>query len=61
MGEVSEIGYLGDHSIYKIRLDGGFVMKVAVANRTRLVERPVNVGDRVWLTWAANSSVVLTR
>ena len=60
-GEVWEIGYLGDLSIYKVRVGGGLVMKVAAANMTRLVERPVGVGDRVWLSWAADAGVVLTR
>jgi putrescine transport system ATP-binding protein len=61
LGEVREIGYRGDHSIYKVRLNDGFVMKVAAANMTRLIERPVNAGDRVWLSWATDAGVVLTR
>jgi hypothetical protein len=28
---------------------------------TRLTERPINWGDRVCLTWAADAGVVLTR
>jgi len=60
-GEVWEIGYLGDFSIYKVRLDDGFVMSAASANMTRLIERPVGIGDRVWLSWAADAGVVLTR
>ena len=61
VGEVREIGYLGDHSIYKVRLHDGFVMTVAAANMTRLIERPINAGDRVWLSWASDAGVVLTR
>ena len=61
VGDVREIGYLGDHSIYKVRLHDGFVMTVAAANMTRLIERPINVGDRVWLSWASDAGVVLTR
>jgi putrescine transport system ATP-binding protein len=60
-GEVWEIGYLGDLSVYKVRVGGGLVMKVAAANMTRLVERPVGVGDQVWLSWAADAGVVLTQ
>ena len=52
-GQVTDIGYLGDFSIYKVRLDDGFVMKAAAANMTRLIERPIGWDDRVWLTWAA--------
>src|SRR5262249_8262665 len=54
-GEVWEIGYLGDFSIYKVKLDSGFVMAVAAANVTRFVERPVAIGDRVSLSWAADA------
>ena len=36
-------------------------MKAAAANMTRLVERPIAIGDRVWLSWAADAGVVLTR
>jgi putrescine transport system ATP-binding protein len=60
-GEVTDIGYLGDLSIYKVRLDGGTIMKTAVANVTRLVERPIDWDDRVWLTWAPDAAMVLTR
>src|SRR6516164_8715570 len=60
-GQVGNIGYLGDLSVYKVRLDNGIVMKAAVANVTRLVERPIGWDDRVWLTWAAEAAMVLTR
>jgi putrescine transport system ATP-binding protein len=60
-GQVSNIGYLGDVSIYQVRLDNGFVIKAALANMTRLVERPIGWDDRVWLTWAPDAAVVLTR
>jgi putrescine transport system ATP-binding protein len=60
-GEVWEIGYLGDFSIYKVRLADGFQLNAAAANVTRLVERSIAVGDRVWLSWAADAGVVLTR
>jgi len=60
-GEVTDIGYLGDLSIYKVRLDNGMLIKTAVANVTRLIERPINWDDRVWLTWASEAAMVLTR
>ena len=60
-GTVDNIGYLGDLSIYKVRLDNGFVMKAAVANVTRMVERSIGWDDRVWLSWAPEAATVLTR
>ncbi len=60
-GQVWDIGYLGDVSIYKVRLDNGFVMKAAAANMTRLIERPFGWDERVWLSWAPDAGVVLAR
>jgi putrescine transport system ATP-binding protein len=60
-GQVWDIGYLGDLSIYKVRLDNGFVMKAAAANMTRLIERPFGWEERVWLSWAPDAGVVLAR
>jgi putrescine transport system ATP-binding protein len=60
-GQVTSIGYLGDLSIYKVRLDNGFVMKAAAANLTRLIERPFGWNERVWLSWAPEAGVVLAR
>ena len=60
-GRVVDVGYLGDMSIYKVRLDNGLDMRAAVANRTRLIERPIGAGDRVWLSWLPEAGVVLTQ
>jgi putrescine transport system ATP-binding protein len=58
-GEVWDIGYLGDVSIYHVRLGSGAVVRCTQANRLRLLERPVTWEDRVWLTWAPDASVIL--
>jgi putrescine transport system ATP-binding protein len=60
-GQVWDIGYLGDLSTYKVRLDSGFVMKVATANITRAIEQPIGFDDRVWLSWPPEAGVVLVR
>jgi putrescine transport system ATP-binding protein len=60
-GQVLEIGYLGDASIYKIKLDNGLVMKASVANRVRVIDRSIGTGDRVWLSFAPEAGVVLTQ
>jgi putrescine transport system ATP-binding protein len=60
-GRVWDNGYLGDLSTYKVRLDNGFVMQTAQANVTRLAERPIGLDDQVWLSWAPDAGVVLTR
>jgi putrescine transport system ATP-binding protein len=60
-GEVWDIGYLGDVSIYHVRLPTGATVKATVANRTRLIERPITWDDKVWLSWTRDAGVVLTR
>jgi len=60
-GEVWDIGYLGDVSVYHVRLPSGATVKSTVTNRTRLVERPIGWDDEVWLSWSRDGGVVLTR
>jgi putrescine transport system ATP-binding protein len=60
-GKVFDIGYLGNVSIYRVRLDDGLDIKVSVVNRTRLMDQSVNRSDQVWLTWAPEAGVLLTR
>lgn len=60
-GEVWDIGYLGDFSVFIVKLDDGRVIRAAQANVSRLVDRPITFGDMVWLNWKADSGLVLTR
>jgi putrescine transport system ATP-binding protein len=60
-GEVWDIGYLGDFSIFIVKLDDGRIMRAAQANVSRLVDRPITFDDKVWLTWKSDSGLVLTR
>jgi putrescine transport system ATP-binding protein len=60
-GEVWDIGYLGDFSVFIVKLDDGRVVRAAQANVSRLVDRPITFGDMVWLTWPRDAGLVLTR
>ncbi|MCX8996156.1 ABC transporter ATP-binding protein [Rhizobiaceae bacterium BDR2-2] len=60
-GEVWDIGYLGDFSVFIVRDEAGRTMRAAQANVARLVDRPITFGDMVWLSWKAESGLVLTR
>jgi putrescine transport system ATP-binding protein len=60
-GEVREIGYLGDMSIYKVRVGEALLMKVALANLRRKLDEPIGSGDQVWLSWSPEALVVLTQ
>ncbi|MFZ2868503.1 ABC transporter ATP-binding protein [Zavarzinia sp.] len=58
-GTVWDIGYLGNLTIYHVKLESGLKVTAAVANRTRLRDRPITWNDEVFLTWAPDSAVVL--
>ena len=58
-GEVWDIGYLGDMSLYNVRLDSGKRVRASLMNAARTVERPIAWEDRVWLSWAPDAGVVL--
>jgi putrescine transport system ATP-binding protein len=60
-GEVWDIGYVGDISIYHVRLPNGRTMRATLANASRLVSRPIGWEDKVWLTWPREGGVLLTR
>jgi putrescine transport system ATP-binding protein len=59
-GQVCDVGYLGSISMYKVRLDDGAVVKVALANVARTSERTFCTHDEVWLSWPPDAAVVLT-
>ena len=60
-GEVWDIGYLGDWTVYRVKLDSGVVVRVSRANVSRFAETPVTWNERVHLSFAPDAAVVLTR
>lgn len=58
-GEVWDIGYLGNLSIYHVKLDSGAMITTAQTNRTRDTDRPITWEDRVYLTWTPDAGIVL--
>ena len=58
---MTEVGYLGDMSVYKVRVGEMLVIKAALANLRRKREGSIGSGDQVWLTWSADALVVLTQ
>ncbi len=59
-GQVFDIGYLGDTTRYIVRLAGGESVRVAVANAARTTEPAVTWDDRVHVSFAPASGIVLT-
>lgn len=62
-GSVEEIGYLGDVSIYKVKLNDGTIVDVTQPNQVRPKSRTHRItwDEEVYLSWDASSAVVLTR
>jgi hypothetical protein len=58
-GTVVDIGYLGDISIYKVKVDNGSILKASAANRQRQAEQILDRGRRVFLSWPGNACMVL--
>lgn len=59
-GKVADIGYLGDWTTYLVTVPGGMTVRAARANSSRVVERPIDWDDEVWLTFSPDAAVVLT-
>jgi putrescine transport system ATP-binding protein len=58
---VADIGYLGDLSIYKLRTETGAPIKAALANVAGFGARAFGWDDKVWLSFAPDAAIVLTR
>ncbi|MBL1420350.1 MAG: ABC transporter ATP-binding protein [Alphaproteobacteria bacterium] len=60
-GHIHDIAYLGNISIYKIRLASGHMIKAQAANTRRLSRRNYTWEDKVWLSWTETAGIVLTK
>ena len=60
-GNIVEIAYLGDVSIYHVQLASGKRIKFTQSNVQALAEQPLTWGQQVVLGWAYESCGVLTR
>ena len=61
-GIVEEIGYLGETSIYKVRLENGQIIDVSAPNQSRPMSaaRGITWEDMVYLNWEPESAMLLT-
>jgi putrescine transport system ATP-binding protein len=58
-GIVNDIVYLGDVSIYYVKLASGMIVLATVANLVRAAERPIQWEDEVFLYWRPENGIVL--
>ncbi|WP_324753353.1 ABC transporter ATP-binding protein [Roseovarius sp. Pro17] len=59
-GTIDEIAYLGNSSVYQVRLDSGKRVRVSQSNLTRSEESALTWDDRVNLGWAGSAGIVVT-
>jgi putrescine transport system ATP-binding protein len=59
-GTIVDIGYLGELTIYKLRLAEGAIVTAAIANTGHAAQRPVDWDERAWMTFAPEAAIVLT-
>ena len=58
-GQIKDISYLGDISIYHVQLASGRLIRVSRPNRSRFDQDHFSVGETVWISWVGSSPVVL--
>ena len=60
-GTIWDIAYLGDMTIYHVRLGDGQVVTASALNSSRTVEDPLSWEDKAWISFAPDAGIVLTR
>jgi putrescine transport system ATP-binding protein len=58
-GTVEEIAYLGDVSIYHLRVSGGARIEAQLTNQSRRAAAPLTWGDAAWVAWDADDALAL--
>src|SRR5690606_35029778 len=59
-GELWDIAYFGDMTVFHVRLDNGRTIKAASLNAVRRTENPLTYDERVWVSFDADAGLVLT-
>lgn len=54
-----DIAYLGDLSVFLVRLDNGQTIRVVRTNRSRSTEAEIAWDDQVYLSWAADAAMTM--
>ena len=58
-GIVWELGYLGNHSTYRVKTATGQLITAYAQNRRRTAEWAIDWSDEVYLSWDADSAILL--
>jgi putrescine transport system ATP-binding protein len=60
-GEVYDIAYLGDMTVYHVKLDDGQVVRASMLNAARIMDDPLTWNDRAWISFRPDAGIVLAR
>jgi putrescine transport system ATP-binding protein len=60
-GEVYDIAYLGDMTVYHVKLDDGQVVRASTMNAARVTDDPLTWNDRAFISFRPDAGIVLTR
>jgi putrescine transport system ATP-binding protein len=58
-GEIWDIAYLGDMTVFHVKLRNGQVVKASSLNAVRAVEEPFGYDQQVWVSFDENAGVLL--
>ncbi|NLS00156.1 ABC transporter ATP-binding protein [Rhizobium sp. P38BS-XIX] len=58
-GEIWDIAYLGDMTVFHVKLKSGKVLKASSLNAVRAVEEPFAYDQNVWVSFDENAGVLL--
>ncbi len=60
-GEVYDIAYLGDMTVYLVQLGNGKIVRASSVNAARVMENPLTWNDRAWISFRPDAGIVLAR
>jgi putrescine transport system ATP-binding protein len=58
---VEDVAYMGNLSVFRLRLETGKVLQASKANLTRFDDDAISWDEKVWVTWDDTAGVVLTQ
>jgi putrescine transport system ATP-binding protein len=59
-GVVKDLSYMGSHTVYRLSLPSGAMLKVSQSNTERHPDDALTWGDAAWAWWSPSAAVVLT-
>jgi len=60
-GEVYDLAYLGDMTVYRVKMADGQVIQASALNSSRASDDPLTWNDRAWISFQPDAGIVLTR